>query len=769
MSADAYTLHDLAGRIPNFSGTTDQGRGDCPICGGKNTLSIRENGRLLLHCHKCGASFNDLLDALMGRSCIPVSVSAKKPATPPPNPEKIYRQGHGAPPDHPYLKKKGIGPVPGLKQADDGRLMVPVMNFENVLHGLQFIDDQGEKRFLTDTKKKGHFFQIGEPGETIYICEGFATGASIHQTTTEAVFVAFDCGNLRPVAEAIRQRWPDIEIVIAADNDQFKEKNPGLIHGREAALAVNARLAVPEFRDLTGEPTDFNDLANREGVYAVLEQLEAAEMVDPGTLGTLGTLDFEENEDHQGTLGTLGTLDFREIQKPPLDVFPSEIQEFINNAVETFGTTQEIVIGGLLAIAGGVIGCRRVIRIKKQWMPHAALYLLVCASTGESKSPVINWLMEPVEALERRLLEEWREDMAIYEQRLSIHKKGDDIPKPPIRHQVKVGDSTMEALVNALGNNPGGLLEYRDEARGIFTDQDKYSNARGSDQVKRLEIYDRRPVQVDRLKKDRVSYVYAPSLGVLGSIQPATLRDSFNTLDAAAGYLGRFIVLHSQNGKPSLWSEKEMSSRDVALWGKLINHFHYYDMIMDDRGWMKPRIIDVTQEAKELYIGYYNELSMLPFMQENVFMEILPKAKEHCLRLCLILHCIHCVVNDIDELSPVSLDTMRGAIALSRWIYQHQVRTWRMVVKRLSEPDKQPIEKRISKAIISLKDKIKNGVLSTRDITEQVNLDVPEQYWVTSKTIGRICSNRLGLATKKSGGIKFITLSHETMQRLKNT
>ncbi len=89
--------------------------------------------------------------------------------------------------------------------------MVPVRDFDDVLHGLQFIGPDGAKRFLTGSTKRAHFYPIGEPGDVVVICEGYATGATIREATEHAIVVALDRGNLRPVAAAVRSALNVIE------------------------------------------------------------------------------------------------------------------------------------------------------------------------------------------------------------------------------------------------------------------------------------------------------------------------------------------------------------------------------------------------------------------------------------------------------------------------------------------------------------------------------------------------------------------------------
>ncbi len=218
--------------------------------------------------------------------------------------------------DHPYLKRKGV-PAFGLRcgewvkewvDGDTGEvhtkrvpnaLLVPLHVGAKSIVSLQgiFVGDKNalgrNKDFLTDGRKLGCYFVIGAPKPnaktgilTIIICEGYATGASIHMATGALVIVAFDAGNLLPVAKLFRSRKPDARIVIAADNDAWTDrpvKNPGVFHATEAALAVAGIVAIPEFKSVESKPTDFNDLhmadgleRSAEGLAEVKRQLAAA-------------------------------------------------------------------------------------------------------------------------------------------------------------------------------------------------------------------------------------------------------------------------------------------------------------------------------------------------------------------------------------------------------------------------------------------------------------------------------------------------------------
>lgn len=167
---------------------------------------------------------------------------------------------------HPYLTFKDIKGY-GIRQ-DGEVLLIPVRGIDGKLHSLQTITPDGFKRFKG--RMKGCYHSIGKPTGRLIVCEGYATGASIHEATGDAVAVAFNAGNVALVATALHRKYPELIIVIAADDDWRTEGNPGLTYAKLAALAVGGYIVVPQFpTDRPPKATDFNDLAALAGLDAV--------------------------------------------------------------------------------------------------------------------------------------------------------------------------------------------------------------------------------------------------------------------------------------------------------------------------------------------------------------------------------------------------------------------------------------------------------------------------------------------------------------------
>ena len=167
--------------------------------------------------------------------------------------------------DHPYLARKGVG-AHGVFLGEDGELLIPVRDLDGKAMSAQTIKPDGGKRFLRGGRVQGGCHALGDlaKGETALICEGYATGATLHETTGLSVAVAFNAGNLEAVAKAVRERWPEKRILVAGDDDRRKDRNVGREKAEAAAEAVRGFALFPKF-GAKEAGTDWNDLGQTMG------------------------------------------------------------------------------------------------------------------------------------------------------------------------------------------------------------------------------------------------------------------------------------------------------------------------------------------------------------------------------------------------------------------------------------------------------------------------------------------------------------------------
>ena len=187
-----------------------------------------------------------------------------------------------ASPDHPYLTRKGVAAY-NLRQDKQGNLMVPGYDEHGRIQTLEYINKDGAKWYEKDCPKRGAMAILPDQdalkGEVILMVEGYATGASVHQATGLPVAVAFDAGNIKDAALAIRRQMPHVKLTICADNDAriSDDRNVGVLKAKEAAAAVGAKVVVADFSKSEQERrlTDFNDLHQARGLGAVRDSIMA--------------------------------------------------------------------------------------------------------------------------------------------------------------------------------------------------------------------------------------------------------------------------------------------------------------------------------------------------------------------------------------------------------------------------------------------------------------------------------------------------------------
>lgn len=160
----------------------------------------------------------------------------------------------------------------------DGSLLLPLVDESGAVVAAQTITAQGDKRLLSGSAKRGAYHAVNAPEapQSVLIAEGLATALSVHLMRPDALTVAaIDAGNLLPVAQALRGRHPEAQIIIAADNDCHEggagASNAGKCAAEKAAVAVNGLVSMPP----TSYKADWNDYLQHNGLEAAAKDFSS--------------------------------------------------------------------------------------------------------------------------------------------------------------------------------------------------------------------------------------------------------------------------------------------------------------------------------------------------------------------------------------------------------------------------------------------------------------------------------------------------------------
>ncbi len=543
-----------------------------------------------------------------------------------------------------------------------GSAVVPVYDCQTQeLISLQFIDRDSKKRFLRGSKTKGGYFGIGKPkGNILYLCEGYATAATIYKVTGCGVAIAFNAGNLQTVAEGLLKRYPNLQVIIAADNDRFNEHNIGLEKAKRAAESLGCHYILPVFPD-EADGTDFNDL------FVIAGQEEVARQLGPSPPDTETEKEEPVRYDYQPF---------------PMEVLPDPVRDYALAQARALGVPPALVILPMFTVFSAAIGNSVAIQLKRSWREPATLWTIVVATSGSGKSPAMKAALNPVLKLEKSSLEQFEQEKQEYAERLdqweSLSKKDRvNAPKPiePVHRRYRIADTTIEALVALHTENPRGLLVARDELSGLIGSFDRYAKGE-SDMQSFIEMYDGRPISVDRKSGDKkVLSIHRPNISITGTIQPGMLRSRLTSSHFESGFFSRFIICAPPTRQTG-WTDADVSQAVEVAYERMVRSLYQIPHQED------PICLILEGEAKEYFKDFVNQSAILrESMPDGALRSAIVKMDATCARIALILH----VLDNAEQLREsssegkqhfVSADAMGRAITVTNWLREETIRVW---------------------------------------------------------------------------------------------
>jgi putative DNA primase/helicase len=606
---------------------------------------------------------------------------------------KILADARDATDDNPYCVRKGIKPF-GLKEFKDKRtLIVPIQDRAGHVTSAQFIYENGTKRFKSHGKIKGCYYRIGgKPVDTLLVCEGFATGASLFQATGFPVAVAFNAGNLEAVALVLRAKLPEIRVIICADNDRFNIKgNIGMSKAQAAAVAVGGLLATPVFQSDDGKPTDFNDLHQCEGIEVV--KLAIAGAVRPNAVAD-NMVDIPLPEIDNGWPEPESLTRITAAAPYPTDSLP-EVVRLAVREVQGFAKSPVAMVAcsALANLSLAAQAHYNVARAEKLSGP-ISLYFLVVAESGERKStcdgifskvlrdyenqqhedakPEIKRCEADLaawEAIKSGLLDgikqaaKGNKDTGQLEQALRKHEEiKPELPRVP---RLIYSDFTPEALTYSLAKiwPSGGVISS--EAGAVLG-----SYAMGKDSQLRTmsslnQLWDAARMTFDRRGESYV--VDGARLTMSLQVQESALREFIGKTGALArgtGFLARFMIARPESTQGTrLFTEPPENMPSLANYHSQINRILQTSAPINDQGGLEPAMLTLTPDAKAAWVRFHDDIEggLGKGGELQDVRDVASKIADNAARLAALFHVIE------DSIGAISVEHFEAASIIAAW------------------------------------------------------------------------------------------------------
>ncbi|MBT9169151.1 MAG: hypothetical protein DDT19_02505 [Syntrophomonadaceae bacterium] len=446
----------------------------------------------------------------------------------------------------------------------------------------------------------------------------------------------------------------------------------------------------------------------------------------------------------------------------PFNVFPQKMLDVIQKLSNALHVEPEVIASAMLTITSGALGNTIKVSPKHNYEVAPFIWLIIVALSGYGKSPVIQILLRPVKQLQAEAYQIYQAELKKYELQLKKAKSepGTEIPEKPRLKHFFVSDCTVEALANVFENDSRGVIIYQDEIAGLILGLNQYKG-KGNDRQHYLELFSCDSWKIDR--KSGVKFIRNTGASIIGGIQPKVMPRVFNVDSFDDGLLPRFLLLNAEN-RPSKFSRQAITEDIISYWMDLLNWCYEIHLIQDESGFVKPKVLILSNEALNLWEHFYNDYgSKMPFLSDRARVFIPKLTAYYSLKFAGVLHAIKAFnKGTITTSSVIDDETIHHAIELTHYFAGQAMRA----LKHYEGDTLTEYQKRLVETLYHLQGEVKSGKLQLSRIVELFNSGLPEAIKHTPHKISKILSD-FGLTTdKSSGNLSFLVWETEKIQKL---
>ncbi len=339
------------------------------------------------------------------------------------------------------------------------------------------------------------------------------------------------------------------------------------------------------------------------------------------------------------------------------------LAEAMIKTAKAMPTSPEFLFTTLLSTAATTIGTssRIIIKVEGKYKQPCIFTTAIVGRSGKIKTPAQSVIIDPLINLEIKANKQYQADLEQYEIELAKwKKKGADPafkPKPPIQKRYITKDATIETLERIHGENPRGLLVYRDELAEEFKSNNAYRGGKGGDAEKKLDQWNGSAIIVDR--KERQIMIERSAVSRTGSIQWDVLQSLMGDGRDDNGTFARclFCAADAPPRLINLLNDEVDTGIDELL-------IHLYQRLekMPERDYL------LSIEAKRLFQKWQHSLVRAELNESNPGLQLVyPKIEAYTARFALWLHIVNAALAGETPQAVVSGQIMEAAIKLAKY------------------------------------------------------------------------------------------------------
>lgn len=343
----------------------------------------------------------------------------------------------------------------------------------------------------------------------------------------------------------------------------------------------------------------------------------------------------------------------------PLEIFPKAIRDIIEALEEYENYNVDFTSASFLTVFAAAMGNTWSVRFMTGWVSRPIIYMVLVGSPSCGKTPPLQQAVAPLLKLDGEYDMIYCKEMETYRrwERMSAkqrekHSLPEEMKMPQRKCHVVV-DSTVEALIGALRDNPRGVLIYKDEIDSLLSNFNRYNS---SDEGYFLSLFSGTPFKYSRKSNNEHIFLANPYCSIIGTTQPGRLGEQFGGKRMMNGFSSRFLKVYPEIDKMPSWNDTAMPDSVLEEWERIIRKVVAATPSTDQEGKATSIELLFSQEAKLRVIQWKDEVNNKAYAEtdSDAVRALCGKLETYLVRFCLVIQIMHCICGEsgMDKIEP---------------------------------------------------------------------------------------------------------------------
>ena len=353
-----------------------------------------------------------------------------------------------------------------------------------------------------------------------------------------------------------------------------------------------------------------------------------------------------------------------EVSKFPLDIFPNELKELIEELKRTNNFAEEFTAMGILYTVGLAVGNTMHVEAKKTWNINVAIWILFVARSGLGKSPPMKWLLSPIRQEDKVLNREFKELLKEFEEYEALskeEKENRELVQEPKKLKHLYKDFTPERLVQCLDNNKRGIGVHSPEFKEVFNNLERYSRNGALQMLLSWFDQEEHPKETMSISID----ILMPFFSLSGGITTKAFKEFRHSKLSGVGFFERMLVIHLPHLKAED-NDEDIDDKYIKNWSDFIQMILSYGQELDEFGEPEPKIMKYTDAAKVRLKEWYTVNNSKINNECEEYATIYSKQKTYLHKFSGLFNIIsvHCQSEQKERLGQIGNYSLERAIKL---------------------------------------------------------------------------------------------------------